>query len=118
MWERSWRFQVAGVPRARSGPRDGLGPDAAVQAPHAPQLALDKAPAGAEIEVAPALDPTAVDVPGELPAATAHPPAAFEPDGHDHPHGAELDAVTDAPGRRSKRLNAVVTRIGPSSRVA
>ena len=48
--------------RARPRPRDRLKPDAAVAAAQPPQLALDPAAVGAEIQVAPALDATVVDL--------------------------------------------------------
>jgi hypothetical protein len=66
--------------------------------------------------VPPAFDPAAMDLqlPAGPSAATAHPPAAPEPDRDDHPSLAKLTSITDAPGRRRSRLNAVQTRTSPS----
>jgi hypothetical protein len=107
-------LEIAGVMRAHPRPWDRLGAHPAVWAPHPPKLALDPASAGAEIEMPPPLDPAAVNMPGELPASRAHPPAAPQPDSHDHPPPLKLTSMTDAPGRRRSRLNAVVTRTSPS----
>ena len=86
-------FEVARVVRAGPRPRDRLELHAAVRAAQPAQLALDHAPARAEIQMAPALDAPVVDLqmPAGLPAARAHPPPAPQPDGHDHPLGAEAD---------------------------
>jgi hypothetical protein len=67
-----------------------------------------------KIEVAPALEPPAVDLAAELPAARADTPPTAQPDGDDHPLGAERDVDHGRPGRRSIRLNPVVTRTSPS----
>jgi hypothetical protein len=56
------------------------------------------------------MDPKAPDL--TAPRADASAPA--QPDRHDHPLTAELDADTDAPGSLSIRLNAVPTRTSPS----
>ena len=97
-------LEVASVPSAGTGPRDRFGTHPAVRAPHPAQLALDEAPAGAEIEMAPALGPGAVHVSGELAAATADPPASPQPDGHDHPHAAELDIRHGRPGKAQQAV--------------
>jgi hypothetical protein len=55
-------FEVAGVRRARTRPRDRLEPDAAIPAPEPAQLALDPAATRPQIEVAPALDAPVVDL--------------------------------------------------------
>jgi hypothetical protein len=87
-------LEVARVRGARPGPRHRLQPrPTAGAAPQAPQLALDEAPCGADVEVAPALDTTVVDrEPPDLTAARADAPAAPEPDRHDHALGGERDA--------------------------
>ena len=79
---------------ARPSPRHRLGPhNTAVRAAQQAQLALNHAARRAEVQVAPTLDaPLADDEPAAgLPAARAHPPAAEQPDGHDHPLAAETD---------------------------
>ena len=55
-------LEVAGVMRAGPSPRHRLQMHAAVRAAQPPQLALDHAPAGAEIQVPPALDAPVVDL--------------------------------------------------------
>jgi hypothetical protein len=63
----------------------------AVRATKAAQTALDHAPAGTKVEVAPALDPAIVDLqaPAGLATDRAHPPPATQAHGHDHPLGGE-----------------------------
>ncbi len=63
-----------------------------------------------------ALDAAVMDhePPAGLPAARAHPAPTAQPDRHDHPSPVKLTSMTDAPGRRSSLLNAVVTRTSPS----
>jgi hypothetical protein len=50
-----------------------------------------------------------------LPAAAADAPAPPQPDRHDHAVAGERNLATLAPGRRSRRLNVVLTRTSPSS---
>jgi hypothetical protein len=50
-----------------------------------------------------------------LPAAAADAPAPPQPDRHYHAVAGERNLATLAPGRRSRRLNAVLTRTSPSS---
>ena len=69
----------------------------------------------------PALDPPVVDlqVTAGLAAPAADPSPAPETDSHDHPPSEpKLTSMTDAPGKRRSRLNAVVTRTSPSLRAA
>src|SRR5215216_58655 len=85
-------FEVAGVARPRPRPRDRLELRPAAATPQPPQLALDDAAVGAQIEVAPALDAPPVDrQPTGLPAARADPSPAPQPHRHDHPVGGEAD---------------------------
>jgi hypothetical protein len=99
-------LEVARVRGAGARPRHRLQANAAVAAAQAPQLALDDAAAGAEIEVAPALDPSVVDLelPAGLPAARADAPATAQTDGHDHPLGAEADIDNGCPGQAEQPL--------------
>src|SRR5215216_1540385 len=78
-------LKVARVCGADPRPWDGLQAHAAVRASESSQLALDRAAAGAEIEVPPALDPAVMDLqrPG-LPAAAADAPATPQPNRHEH----------------------------------
>ncbi len=80
-------LEVARVRGARPGPWDRLHPHSAVAAAQQAQLALDDAPAGAEVEVPPALDAPVVDLqlPAGLTALRAHTSPAPQADGHDHP---------------------------------
>src|SRR5215217_5620615 len=55
-------LEVARVCRTRPGPRHRLHANTAGPAAQQPQLALDHAAAGAEIEVAPALDAAVMDL--------------------------------------------------------
>ena len=66
--ERDQVLEAARVARTRSGPRDGLEPGTAVAAPHPPQAALDRAAAGAEVEMPPALESPVVEVAADLAA--------------------------------------------------
>jgi hypothetical protein len=79
--------------RARTGPRHGLEPDAARATAQPPQLALNPAAAGAEIEVTPALDAAIVDlqIPAGLAALGTHAPAPPQPNRHDHAPIGERD---------------------------
>ena len=97
-------LEVAGVVRARSGPRDRLQMHAAAQAAKATQLALNHAAVRAEIEVPPPLQATVVDLelPAGLSAAPAYPPAATQPDSHDHPLAAEAH-VDDGGARQAQQ---------------
>src|SRR5215207_5912971 len=85
-------IEAAGVARARPRPRDRLELRPAGATPQPPQLALDDAAVGDQIEVAPALDAPPVDrQPTGLPAARADPSPAPQPHRHDHPVGDEAD---------------------------
>src|SRR5215207_2795207 len=99
-------LEVARVRRAGPRPRHRLQVNAAVAAAQAPQLALDDAAAGAEVEVAPALDPSVVELEllTGLPAAGADAPATAQADGHDHPLGAEADIDNGCPGQPEQPL--------------
>src|SRR5439155_15672802 len=83
---------------------DRLHPNAAVAAAQQPQLALDHASTGAEIEVAPALDAPVVDLQlaAGLPADRADAPAAAQADRHDHPLRTERD-VRHAGARQAQQ---------------
>src|SRR5215211_5815324 len=108
-------LEVARGWRASSRPRHRLEPDdPAVRAAQPAQLALDHAPVGAEVEVAPALDPAVVDL--QLPTALAAPRAGRRRRRTVTITSSAPNAtsMTDTPGRRSNRLNAVVTRTSPS----
>ncbi len=88
-------------------PRHRLGShDAAVRAPQPPQLALDDATAGAEVQVAPALDAAVMDLelPAGLPAGRADAPAAAQAHGHDHPLRAERDVRHAGAGQAQQAL--------------
>jgi hypothetical protein len=78
-------LEVAGVLGVGSRPRHGLQMDPARRAAQAAQLTLDHTPRRGEIEVAPALDATPMDLQlaARLPAPRADPPPASQPDGHD-----------------------------------
>jgi hypothetical protein len=67
--------------------------DPACRAAQASQVTLDDAAAGAEIQVAPALDATPMDLQlaAGLAAAGADPPPASQPDGHDDRFGRDAD---------------------------
>jgi hypothetical protein len=109
-------FEVARVVRARPGPRDRLQPDATVLAAKAAQLALDDAAAGAEVQVPPALQSPVVDLElaAGLTARGADTPATPQAQVTITPSLVKLTSVIDAPGRRSRRLNAVTTCTSPS----
>src|SRR3954451_23654559 len=93
-------LEIARVVRARPGPRDGLQMHAAVTAAQQPQLALDPAPRGAQIEMPPALDATVVDLQrAGLTAHRADAPAAPQPDRHDHAQRSEADVDHRCPGQ-------------------
>src|SRR4051812_6016672 len=73
---------------------------AAVTAAQQPQLALDPAPRGAQIEMPPALDATVVDLQrAGLTAHRADAPAAPQPDRHDHAQRSEADVDHRCPGQ-------------------
>ena len=105
-------FEVARVVRARARPRDRLQPHAAVAAAQPAQLALDDAAARAEVQVPPALDAPIVDlqVAAGLPAARADRRRRRSRTVTITPSPPKLTSTTDAPGKRSSRLNAVLTR--------
>jgi len=104
-------LEVAGVMGARPCPGDRLEMHAAGWAAKATQLGLDHAPARPQTEVSPPLGSPVVHLePAGLPATPTDTAPAAQTDGHDHPLAAEADVVTDAPGRRNSRLNAVLTR--------
>jgi len=88
-------LEVARVRRARPRPRHRLGPHAARRAAQAAQLALDPATAGAQVEMAPALDAPVVDLqlPAGLPAPGAHAPATAQPNRHEHTLAGERDVL-------------------------
>jgi hypothetical protein len=93
-------FEVARVARAGPRPRHRLGPDgAAVRAAQPAQLALDHAPVGAQIEVAPALAPAVVDLqlPARLAAERADASLAAQADRHHDPLSAERDVDDGRP---------------------
>ena len=64
--------------------------------------------------MAPALDAAVVDLAAKLPAARADPPAPARRTVTITPSAPNETSVTDAPGRRSIRLNPVVTRTSSS----
>jgi hypothetical protein len=99
-------LEVARVRRARARPWHRLQSGAAIATAQAPQLALDDAPAGAEIEVAPALDAPVVDLqlPTRLPTTRAYTPPAPQADGHDHPLGPERDVGHAGAGQAQQAL--------------
>jgi hypothetical protein len=115
----SWRDEVLEVARVagiRARPRHRLQPRAAAgTTPQPARLALDDAAAPAEVQVPPTLDPAVVDRhPPDLPAARADAPAPAQPTVTITPSAANETPITDAPGRRSIRLNAVLRRTSPS----
>jgi hypothetical protein len=83
-----------------------------------PRLVLNHGAIGTKMEMPPALDSAVVDLElaAGLAAGRADAPAAAQPHAHDHRVGGKADVNTDAPGKRSNRLNAVVTRTSPSSK--
>lgn len=98
-------LEVTRVVRVVPGPRHGLQMHTAVAAAKPAQLALDHAPVGAEIQMPPALQPAVMDLePAGLTAAPAHSSAAPEPDGHDHPLGAEADIDNRRAGEAQKPI--------------
>ena len=98
-------FEVARVRRARPRPRHGLVAHAAVGAAQPAQLALDDAAVGAEIEVAPALDAPAVNLERRADRSVAQTlRRRRSPTVTITPSAPKLTSVTDAPGRRSRRL--------------
>jgi DAHP synthetase family protein len=78
-------FKITGVMRAGPRPRHRLKVHAAVRALQAPQLALNHAAVGAEVQVAPALDAPVVnrEMAARLPATRANTSPAAQPD-RDH----------------------------------
>src|SRR5215207_11245753 len=100
-------LEVARVMRARTRPRDRLHPHPAGAAAQQPQLALDHAAIGAEIQVPPALETPVVDLEptAGLTTRRADAAAAPQPHDHDHPSAPNSTSITDAPGRQSSRLN-------------
>ena len=99
-------LQVARVMGARPGPRHRLHAHSAGLTAQQPQLALDHAAVGAEVEVAPALDATVVnlELPAGLPAARTDAPTPAQPDGHDHPLGTEADVDDGRPRETEQPL--------------
>jgi hypothetical protein len=99
-------LEVARVMGARPGPRHRLHAHCAGLTAQQPQLALDHAAVGAEVEVAPALDATVVnlELPAGLPAARADAQAPAQPDGHDHPLSTEADIDDGRPGEPEQPL--------------
>jgi hypothetical protein len=98
-------LEVARVMRPRPRPRHRLQPDTAVAATQQPQLALDHAAAGAEIEVPPALDTATMDLqPAGLTALGADAPAPPQAHGHDHPLRAERDVRHAGAGQAQQAL--------------
>ena len=97
-------FEVAGVVRAGPGPRDRLEVNTTVWAAKATQLGFDHAPAGAEIQVAPALEPPVVDLEmtASLAAAPTHPTSAPQANRDDHPLGPKAD-VDDRGARQAQQ---------------
>jgi hypothetical protein len=89
-----------------------------VRAPQAPQLALDHAAIGAEVEVTPALHAPPMDAAAQLAAARAHTPPAPQPNGHDHPLRAERDVDDRRAWQAQQPVECVVTRTSPSLRAA
>lgn len=80
------------------------------------QLALDHAPAGTDVEVAPALDAAVMNLQlcAGMAAARADSPSAAQADGHHDPSAPIATSTTDAPDRRSSRLSTEVTRTSSS----
>ena len=100
-------LKVARVCRAWPGPRDRLEGDlAAVRAAQPAQLALDHAPVGAEVEVAPALAPAVVDLQlaARLTAERADASPAAQADRHHDPLRAERDVDDRCPGQTQQPL--------------
>jgi hypothetical protein len=92
--------------RARSGPRHGLQPHAAVPAAQQPQLALDPAAAYAQIEVPPALDAAVMDV---QPAGLGRKAEQTRRRRRSRavtttPSPVKLTTITDAPGQAEQPL--------------
>ena len=103
-------LEVARVAGSRPGEGHGLDPHPAVAAAHPAQALLDKAALRAAVEVAPASQTAVVDRLDELAAARADDAPSAQRDFDDHPSAPKATSVTLAPGRRSRRLHAVVTR--------
>ena len=99
-------LEVARVRRARARPRQRLHPHPAGAAAQQPQLALDHAAIGAQIEEAPALDAAVMDLEltAGLTAGRADAPAATQPHGHDHRLGGEADVDDGCPGQTEQPL--------------
>ena len=88
--ERDDILEVARVRRAGPGPRHRLVNIAAVRAVQSPQLALDVAATGAEIQMPPALGAVLLDQQAACAAARARRPLpGVQPDRHNHAIGAE-----------------------------
>jgi len=103
-------LEVAGVARAVACPRHRLELRAAVKTPHATQVAFDKAPLAAQIEMPPALEAVivAAHAPPGLTAAAAYQAPAPESHGHEHP----LDPEAHVDDRRADQTQKPVERRG------
>src|SRR5439155_19450569 len=99
-------LEVARVRGARPGPRHRLHANTAGAAAQQPQLALDHAATGAEIEVAPTLDAPVVDLEltTGLTASGTDTPAPPQAHGHDHPLGPERDVRHARAGQAQQAL--------------
>src|SRR5215208_3168734 len=99
-------LEVARVMRARTRPRDRLHPHPAGAAAQQPQLALDHAAIGAEIQVPPALETPVVDLEPTAGLTTRRADAAAAPQPHDHDHrvGGEADVDDGCPGHTEQPL--------------
>ena len=95
--ERHDVLEVARVGGPGARPRHRLEQIAATRTAQAPQLALDKAARGAEIEMPPALHAPVLDLQADRAAARAHPSPAAQADRHDHPLPAERHILNRRP---------------------
>src|SRR5688572_27969389 len=99
-------LEVARVRGARPGPGHRLHPHPASAAAQQPQLALDHAATGAQIQMPPALEAPVVNLEpaAGLPAGRADAAAAPQPHDHDHGVGAEADIDDGCPGQAEQPL--------------